>query len=327
VATKTQRKKKPAQRSGRSGARPTAAAQARPAGARAWIAGARLRTLPLSVAPVILGSAIARIEGPTGDHGLHVWHEYRIALCLILAVALQLGVNYANDYSDGIRGTDRYRVGPPRLVGSGAVAPRAVLVVALVFFAIGAAAGVTLIVLTQFWWLFAVGALALAAAWFYTGGRRPYGYAGLGEIGVFVFFGLVATAGSTYVQIEEFSLSAVIAGVGVGAIACAVLMVNNIRDRVQDAQAGKRTLAVRLGDMPSRIVFAVFVLVIPFAVVGVFVPLFPYAIYAFFVAIPAIVAAVITLTGKQPWEFILALQLTSLTALAYALALGAAVAF
>ncbi|MDM4762404.1 1,4-dihydroxy-2-naphthoate polyprenyltransferase [Galbitalea sp. SE-J8] len=318
--TQNARSRSQAARQGRPGGRRPGPVAVRPATLGDWIGGARLRTLPLAIAPVALGTGAAHVIGE------EVWHEYRIALCLIVALALQIGVNYANDYSDGIRGTDAFRVGPSRLTGSGRARPRTVLTVALVFFAIAAAAGLTLVVLSQQWWLLAVGAVAIAAAWFYTGGKRPYGYAGLGELFVFVFFGVVATSGSTFVQVGQVNLESWAGGVGAGLLACAVLMVNNIRDRAQDALAGKRTLAVRLGERASRVSFAVLVL-LPFVVVALFTVLYPNALYVLFGLLAAIPAAVITLTARTPRELIWALQLTSLTALAYGVGLGAAIAF
>lgn len=213
-----------------------------------WIEGARIRTLPTAVAPVLAGSAVA-------------WHADsfapgRAALALFVALALQVGVNYANDYSDGIRGTDAERVGPQRLVGSGAAAPGAVKAAAFASFAAAAAAGLVLVVLTAQWWLLGVGVACILAAWYYTGGRRPYGYAGLGEAFVFVFFGLVATAGTAYVQMMVAPLAALTAGVFAGALASAVLVANNLRDRAGDERAGKRTLAVRLGDRGTRVFYA-----------------------------------------------------------------------
>src|SRR5687768_13667892 len=167
-------------------------------------------------------------------------------LAALVALLLQVGVNYANDYSDGVRGTDENRVGPMRLVGSGAAAPGAVKTAAFVAFSVAAVAGLILAVTTA-WWLVAVGVACIVAAWFYTGGTRPYGYAGLGELMVFVFFGLVAVVGTTYVQTETFELAALCAAVGIGALACAILVANNLRDIPTDREAGKRTLAVRLG--------------------------------------------------------------------------------
>ena len=208
-----------------------------------WLAGARPRTLPAAVAPVLAGTGLAVF-----DDGF-VW--WKALLALVVALALQVGVNYANDYSDGIRGTDSERVGPLRLVGSGLAAPAAVKRAALLSFAVAAVAGVVLAATTA-WWLVAVGALAIVAAWFYTGGRRPYGYSGLGEVSVFVFFGLVATAGTAYVQTEELGWLQLLAGAGVGALACAILVVNNLRDIPTDRAAGKQTLAVRLGDPGTR---------------------------------------------------------------------------
>jgi 1,4-dihydroxy-2-naphthoate octaprenyltransferase len=169
-----------------------------------------------------------------------------------VALALQVGVNYSNDYSDGVRGTDEVRVGPVRLVGQRLAAPRQVLAAAGVAYAVAAVAGLALVVLTGAWWLLGVGAAAILAAWFYTGGPRPYGYAGFGELFVFVFFGVVATAGTAYVQLERITALAVTLSVGVGLMAVAILVANNLRDIPGDAEHGKRTLAVRLGDARTR---------------------------------------------------------------------------
>lgn len=306
-------------KSGRPGGRP-AAVTVKKASASDWISGARLRTLPLAIAPVALGTGAAHIVGDEG------WHWVRALLALAVALALQIGVNYANDYSDGIRGTDAYRVGPARLTGSGAAKPRTVLLVALTFFGIAALAGLALVVLTQHWWLLAVGAVAIVAAYFYTGGKRPYGYNALGEVFVFVFFGLVATAGTTFVQIGTVNTESWLSGVAIGLIACAVLMVNNIRDIGPDKLAGKRTLAVVVGNLPARILFSVFLLV-PYLILGFFVVFYPNAYLVFFSLLIALPAVLITLTAKTPKELILALKLTSLTALVYGLGLGAVFAF
>jgi 1,4-dihydroxy-2-naphthoate octaprenyltransferase len=306
-------------RSGKPGGRPPAAAKIKKAGAGDWIAGARLRTLPLSISPVLLGTAAAHTA-------IAPWAWWRIALALTVAVCLQIGVNYANDYSDGVRGTDKFRLGPSRLTGSGAAKPRAVLTVALVFFGLAAVAGAILVIHIGQYWLLAVGAVCILAAYFYTGGKRPYGYYGLGELFVFVFFGLVATAGTTYVQLGSVNLESWICGVAIGLIACAVLMVNNIRDLPQDKLAGKRTLAVLIGNRAARIVFVV-LLLLPFVILIYFVLLYsnaPYTYFALFLAVPA---ALITLTAKTPGELVLALQLTSFTALVYAVGLGWALAF
>jgi 1,4-dihydroxy-2-naphthoate octaprenyltransferase len=179
-------------------------------------------------------------------------------LALAVSLALQVGVNYSNDYSDGIRGTDADRVGPTRLVGAGLAAPSSVKKAAFACFGVAGACGLILAALTS-WWLVPVGVAAVAAAWFYTGGPRPYGYAGYGEIFVFVFFGLVAVLGTTYVQAGRISLTATIAAVGIGLLACALLMANNLRDVHTDAASGKRTLAVLLGEPLSRKVFALMV--------------------------------------------------------------------
>jgi 1,4-dihydroxy-2-naphthoate octaprenyltransferase len=309
----------PKGRSGKPGGRPPTAKKARKAGPGDWIAGARLRTLPLSIAPVILGTAAAHTA-------LAPWAWWRIALALIVAVCLQIGVNYANDYSDGVRGTDRFRLGPSRLTGSGAAKPRTVLTVALVFFGLAAIAGLILVVHIGQYWLLAVGAVCILAAYFYTGGKRPYGYYGLGEVFVFVFFGLVATAGTTYVQLGRVNFESWMSGVAIGFIACAVLMVNNIRDLPQDKLAHKRTLAVLIGNTASRIVFVVFILV-PFAMLWLFSTLYPNSYYTYFVLLLAGPAALITLTAKTPPELVVALQLTSFTALFFAIGLGWALAF
>lgn len=227
-----------------------------------WVLGARLRTLPAAVVPVLVGTAVAVHEPAsrgwygyapsTGDGGLGgdvIW--WRALAAMVVALAIQVGTNFANDYSDGIRGTDDVRVGPVRLVASGLKPAAQVKAAALIAFAVAAAAGLALAAATT-WWLLAVGAVSIAAGWLYTGGPRPYGYLGLGEVFVFVFFGVVATVGSTFVQTEDIRLTSLAASVSVGALATALLVVNNLRDIPTDGPAGKRTLAVRLGDARTR---------------------------------------------------------------------------
>ena len=211
-----------------------------------WLEGARPRTLPAAVAPVLVGSGAAALAD--------AFSPGRAGLALVVALALQVGVNYANDYSDGVRGTDEHRVGPLRLVGSGTAPAPAVRTAAILSFAVAAAAGFVLSALTS-WWLLLVGALAIGAAWAYTGTTRPYGYRGLGEVSVFVFFGLVAVLGTTYVQAEQLTWPSLAGGVGCGALACAILVTNNLRDIPSDEGAGKRTLAVVLGDRRTRTLY------------------------------------------------------------------------
>ena len=212
-----------------------------------WIAGARPRTLPASAVPVFVGTAVASAEGSV------IW--WRAVAALVVSMAIQIGTNYANDYSDGIRGTDDVRVGPVRLVASGLAAPGAVRRAAILAFGIAGAAGLALAAAAG-WWLIAVGAASMLSGWLYTGGPRPYGYVGLGEVFVFVFFGLVATAGTAYVQLEKVTGLAVAASVPVGLLAVALLVVNNLRDIPTDSVSGKRTLAVRLGPARTRRLYA-----------------------------------------------------------------------
>jgi 1,4-dihydroxy-2-naphthoate polyprenyltransferase len=210
-----------------------------------WVAGARPRTLPAAVVPVAVGAGAA-----SGlDGAVVTW--WRVVLALVVSLLLQVGVNYANDYSDGVRGTDDVRVGPMRLVASGAASAGAVKRAALLCLGLAAVAGLVLAIATT-WWLLVVGAGALVAAWGYTGGPKPYGYLGLGEVFVFTFFGLVATVGTTFVAIEEVPWVAWPAAAGVGCLACALLVVNNLRDIPTDTVSGKRTLAVRMGDATTR---------------------------------------------------------------------------
>ncbi|MCY7299826.1 MAG: 1,4-dihydroxy-2-naphthoate polyprenyltransferase [Ilumatobacteraceae bacterium] len=211
-----------------------------------WLLGARPRTLPAAVVPVALGAAAA-----VGEAGA-VW--WRVAPALLVSLSLQVGVNYANDYSDGVRGTDAVRVGPVRLVGSGLASPSSVKKAALAAFGVAAVAGLALAAVTS-WWLLVVGAAALLAGWGYTGGPKPYGYLGLGEVFVFTFFGLVATAGTTFVVCERINSVAWFAGCAAGCLACALLVVNNLRDIPTDSEVGKRTLAVRLGDARTRLLY------------------------------------------------------------------------
>jgi 1,4-dihydroxy-2-naphthoate octaprenyltransferase len=227
---------------------------------RQWVAGARPRTLPAAVAPVLAGTAVASYVDAA------LW--WKAGLSLVVALALQVGVNYANDYSDGVRGTDADRVGPMRLVGSRAATPEAVKLAAFASFGVAAVAGLVLAATTA-WWLVAVGLASIVAAWLYTGGKRPYGYLALGEVMVFVFFGLVAVVGTTYVQIETFEWASLYAAVGVGALACALLVVNNLRDIPTDSLVGKRTLAVVLGDERTRYLYLFLVVAAAAAVVAV----------------------------------------------------------
>ncbi|MGY1825428.1 1,4-dihydroxy-2-naphthoate polyprenyltransferase [Blastococcus sp. SYSU DS0541] len=235
-----------------------------------WLAGARPRTLPAAVSPVLVGTGTAvALDG------------FRLApalLALVVALALQVGVNYANDYSDGKRGTDADRVGPMRLVGSGAATPRQVLVAALASFAVAGVAGLALAALSS-WWLVAVGGVCIAAAWTYTGGPLPYGYRALGEVFVFVFFGPVAVVGTTYVQTRTLPALAFAVSVPVGLLIVAILVVNNLRDIEGDARVGKRTLAVLLGDRGTRLLYAA-LLVVPFLVVAAVGVARPWALLA-----------------------------------------------
>jgi 1,4-dihydroxy-2-naphthoate octaprenyltransferase len=219
-----------------------------------WVLGARVRTLPAAVVPVAVGTGVALREGQA------VW--WKALLALVVSLALQVGVNYANDYSDGVRGTDDARVGPPRLVGGGMKPAAAVKRAAFLAFGIAAVAGLALTFTTSLW-LLPVGAAAVLAAWFYTGGPRPYGYAGLGELFVFVFFGVVATAGAAFVQTEALTALALVASVPVGMLACALLVVNNLRDIPGDTASGKQTLAVRLGDPRTRDLYGLLITVAP----------------------------------------------------------------
>ncbi|MEO1058095.1 MAG: 1,4-dihydroxy-2-naphthoate polyprenyltransferase [Actinomycetota bacterium] len=253
-----------------------------------WITGARPRTLPAAVVPVAVGAACA--VGVSVD-GIVGW---RVAAALVVSLALQVGVNYANDYSDGVRGTDDVRVGPARLVASGLAEPASVKRAALIAFAVAAVAGLAIAVATS-WWLLAVGAAAIAAGWFYTGGPKPYGYLGLGELFVFVFFGLVATAGTTYAAVEQVTAVSLWMGAAVGALACALLVINNLRDIPTDREVGKRTLAVRLGDRPTRWLY-VALLVAAFAVLPIVAVDRPWALLGL-VALPVAIGPARTVLG------------------------------
>ena len=284
--------------------------------ARDWIGGARPRTLPAAIVPVVVGSAVA------GGYGRFVW--WRAALALVVALALQVGVNYANDYSDGVRGTDERRVGPVRLVARGLVPPGRVLAAALSCFATACAAGLVLAAAAS-WWLVPAGALAVIAAWFYTGGRRPYGYRALGEVSVFVFFGVFAVTGTTYVQLGRLPWLAFAASVPVGMLACALLVVNNLRDISTDAVTGKRTLAVLLGDHRTRLLYMTCALV-PFAGAAVIAPLRPVTLTALAAAPLAAAPVRLVRGGAVGPRLVTALAQTGRLQLAFGMLLAAGLA-
>jgi 1,4-dihydroxy-2-naphthoate octaprenyltransferase len=275
-----------------------------------WVEGARPRTLPAAISPVILGTGAAiHADG-------EVW--WKAVLALVVALALQIGVNYANDHSDGIRGTDDVRAGPLRLVGSKAASPAAVKTAAFVSFGVGAVAGLILAA-TSGWWLIAVGAVAIVAAWFYTGGTRPYGYFALGELSVFVFFGIVAVMGTTYVQLGDVTWPSAAAAVGIGALICAILVANNLRDIPTDTASGKRTLAVVLGDTNSRRLFGALLRAALVALVWLAI-LEPWTLLGLVAAAPAARAYRPVRAGAVGPALIPVLRDTGLTALTYAIA-------
>jgi 1,4-dihydroxy-2-naphthoate octaprenyltransferase len=275
------------------------------------MAGARPRTLPAAIVPVAVGSGVAAGYGD--------FVATRAALALVVALALQVGVNYANDYSDGVRGTDELRVGPLRLVGSGLATPRQVLTAALGSFFVAGLAGLVLAAVVS-WWLMLLGVAAIGAAWFYTGGSRPYGYRGLGEVSVFAFFGVGAVAGTAYVQMDRLAWLAVAAAIPVGLLACALLVINNLRDIPTDQVAGKRTLAVVLGDQRTRVVYAGCVLA-PFAVAAAMALAAPLTLITL-AAIPlAVIPARQVLRSVSGRELIAVLGATGRLQLAFGLLL------
>lgn len=278
-----------------------------------WVEGARLRTLPLAISPIAIGSGAAAAVDKF-NLGLSL-------LALVVALFLQIGVNYANDYSDGIRGTDEHRVGPLRLTGSKSVKPQAVKFAAFAFFGLAAISGLAIVVLSQHWWFIPVGIASIVAAWFYTGGKSPYGYSGLGEIAVFIFFGLVATYGTAYIQIGSFDLNALLGGSAAGFFASAVLMVNNIRDIETDAKVGKRTLAVKLGLQKAKALYFV-MLWAPLAILLPYPLIYPATIFAWVALLFVLPATLIVRKPQGPKDLILALKITSLASISFALAFG-----
>ena len=279
-----------------------------------WWDGARPRTLPAALAPVAVGSGVADLQGS--------FRPLAALLALVVALSLQIGVNYANDYSDGVRGTDDERVGPLRLTAGGAATAAEVRRAAFLSFAVATLAGLVLVVSTQAWWLLLVGAACLLAAWYYTGGSSPYGYRGLGEVSVFVFFGLVAVTGTAYVQTEQLSQLAVVASVPVGLLAVSLLVVNNLRDVPTDAQSGKLTLAVRLGAPRTRVLYAVLMLVTLLMVVVVAVGWAAWALLAMAGFVPVAVPVGAVLGGATGRDLVPVLRDTGRVQLLVGLLLG-----
>ncbi|MEO8106605.1 MAG: 1,4-dihydroxy-2-naphthoate polyprenyltransferase [Actinomycetes bacterium] len=279
-----------------------------------WWQGARPRTLPAAVAPVTAGTGVAAYYSS--------FDALLALLALVVALAFQVAVNYANDYSDGVRGTDDERVGPMRLTASRAAPAETVKQAALISFGVGALAGLVIVLLTAQWWLLAVGVACMAAAWYYTGGRVPYGYRGFGEVSVFLFFGLVATMGTSYVQTEQWSWLALVAACGVGALAVALLVVNNLRDIPTDAAVGKQTLAVRLGDRGTRVLYVALLTAALIVVVVASVGWTPAALIALLAFIPVAPPIGAVASGASGRHLIAVLATTGQIQLIYGLTLG-----
>ncbi|MGO2121878.1 1,4-dihydroxy-2-naphthoate polyprenyltransferase [Glutamicibacter arilaitensis] len=282
-----------------------------------WVSGARLRTLPIVIAPVVIGTAAALGEAETV-------HWFRFVLALLVGLLLQVGVNYSNDYSDGIRGTDDERVGPLRLTGSKLTAPKNVRNAAFGCFGLAAICGLVLVVLSSAWPLLLVGVAAIFAAWGYTGGKNPYGYRGLGDIYVFIFFGLVATLGTTYTQINQLTFTSLWGAIGTGLIGCALLMANNVRDIPTDKEVGKITLAVRLGEHNARLSYVLMLalaILLPLLATGNF----PWMWVILITFIPAVAPSLLMLREQKLSNLVLVLKQTGIVNMVYALLFALAI--
>ena len=282
-----------------------------------WVAGARLRTLPIVIAPVVIGTAAA-----VGESGEFKW--FRFILALLVGLLLQVGVNYSNDYSDGIRGTDDERVGPLRLTGSKLAEPKQVRNAAFGCFALAAVFGLVLVIMSAAWPLLLVGVAAIFAAWGYTGGKNPYGYRGLGDIYVFIFFGLVATLGTTFTQINQLTWASLAGAVGTGLIGCALLMANNVRDIPTDKEVGKITMAVRLGEHNARLSYVLMLtlaIVLPLLVTGTY----HWMWLVLITLLPAFGPARVMLREPALNKLVVVLKQTGIVNIVYALAFTAAI--
>ena len=282
-----------------------------------WVAGARLRTLPIVIAPVVIGTAAA-----VGETGTFHWVNFLLALGV--GLLLQIGSNYANDYSDGIRGTDDERVGPLRLTGSKLTEPKNVRNAAFGCFALAAALGLALVVISQTWPLLLIGVAAIFAAWGYTGGKNPYGYRGWGDVYVFIFFGLVATLGTTFTQSGTLTLTALLGAVGTGLIGCALLMANNVRDIPTDTEVGKITLAVRLGEHNARLTYVLMLAVailLPLLVTGAF----PWMWLILITFLPAVAPSLTMLRQAEMSKLVIVLKQTGIVNMVYAVLFAGAI--